>query len=84
MGIKHYSFGVSDRGDAPLRNKAKLDDGSIVEYDYCCLAGAAPGFAPSLQTKYLGRGIFYEIGGVRQYEIPGCRVDYYDFWRVYS
>lgn len=31
MGNKHYSFGVSDQGDAPLSNKAKLDDGNIVE-----------------------------------------------------
>lgn len=82
MSYKQYSFGKVDLGDAIIRNKAKLDDGSIVEYDRCCLAGTDPGFGPSMQTKYLGRGIIFEIGGTRQYEIPGNRVDYYDFWKI--
>ena len=84
MGNKHYSFGKTDQGDVVIRNKAKLDDGSIVEYDYCCLAGTDPGFAPSSQTKYLGRGTIYEVAGVRQYETFGSRIEFYDFWKVYD
>lgn len=85
MGNKQYSFGMSNQGDQTIRNKAKLDDGTIVEYDSCCMAGEDPGFGPKMQTKYLGRGTIYEIGGTRQYEgILGSRVDYYDFWRVFE
>lgn len=84
MGNKYYSFGATDKGDVVVRNKAKLDDGSIVEYDSCCLAGTDPGFGSSMQTKYLGRGTIYEIGGERQYEIFGRHVDYYDFWKVFG
>lgn len=36
MSYKQYSFGKTDQGDVVIRNKAKLDDGSIVEYDRCC------------------------------------------------
>lgn len=82
---KYYSFGGSDMGDVALRNKAKLDDGTIVEYDHCCLAGEDPGFGPNKQTKYLGRGVIHEISGtIQRYDIPGVRVDYYDFWKVYN
>ena len=82
---KYYSFGGSDMGDVALRNKAKLDDGTIVEYDHCCLAGEDPGFGPNKQTKYLGRGTIYEIHGTRQYEgILSARVEYFDFWKVYN
>ena len=83
MSNKQYSFGTTELGDVVVRNKAKLDDGSIVEYDQCCLAGGDPKFAPGAQTKYLGRGTIYEVNGVRQYDLGG-RVEYLDFWRVYK
>jgi hypothetical protein len=84
MSNKQYSFGTSDQGDVVVRNKAQLDDGSIVEYDHCCLAGTDPGFPLSNQTKYLGRGTIYEINGVKQYEVFGGRIEFYDFWKVYK
>lgn len=84
MSHKQYSFGTSDQGDVVTRSKAKLDDGSIVEYDYSCLAGTDPGFNSSMQTKYLGRGTIYEFYGIRQYDIPGQRIDYYDFWKIFQ
>ena len=74
-------------GDVRIRNKAKLDDESIVEYDRCCIEGEDPHFDPKLllQTRYLGRGTIYEIEGVRQYEgILGAEPMYYNFWRVYE
>lgn len=84
MGNKQYSFGVSNQGDVVIRNKAKLDDGSIVEYDYCCLAGTNPSFPSFSHTKYLGRGTIYEVNGIRQYETFGSRIEFYDFWKVYD
>jgi|PlaIllAssembly_1097288.scaffolds.fasta_scaffold00001_150 hypothetical protein len=84
MGNKQYSFGKTNQGDVVVRNKAQLDDGSIVEYDSCCLAGGDPGFSPEAHTKYLGRGTIYEVRGARQYETFGSRVEYLDFWRVYK
>ena len=77
-----YSFNKFDLGIGRIRNKAKLDDGTIVEYDRCCISGTDPGFGPFLKTEYLGHGTIYEVGGTRQYEVPGHQVDYYDFWRV--
>lgn len=84
MGYKTYAFGRTNQGDVVVRNKAQLDDGSIVEYDQCCLAGTDPGFGPGMQTKYLGRGVVYEVAGTRQYETFGSRIEYYDFWKVYK
>ena len=83
--MKYYNFGESNMGDIVVRNKAKLDDGTIVEYDQCCLAGGDPRFGLFQHTKYLGRGVIYEVNGVLQrYEIPGTHIDYYDFWKVYN
>ena len=84
MSHKQYSFGTSDQGEAVIRNKAKLDDGSIVEYDQCCLAGTSPSLPTFSYTKYLGRGTIYEVNGVRQYEIFGSRIEFYDFWKVFE
>lgn len=50
MGNKLYRIGEavikSTLGEAIIRNKALLDDETIVEYDQCCEAGGDPGFGP--------------------------------------
>lgn len=66
-----------------IKNKALLDDGSIVSYDYCCNAGSNPILIQKDYSHFLGRGIIYEINGVRQYYILS-KPDYYDFWCVYK
>jgi len=82
MSIKRFAFGAIHQGDVKIRNKAQLEDGSIVEYDRCALAGLNPHFGETDLTKYLGRGTIYEVEGVRQYDILSNRVQYYDFWKV--
>lgn len=84
MSNKVYSFGTSDQGDVRIRNKAKLDDGTVVEYDHCCEAGGDLKFSAKAQTKYLGRGVVYEVCGVKQHEHPMFPVKYHDFWKVIS
>lgn len=80
-------FNVNDQVvsgyDTKPKSKAQLDDGTIIEYDRCCIAGTDPGFGPKAYTKYLGRGIIYEVEGVKQYYTLS-KPEIYDFWKVIS
>lgn len=86
MGDKVYNIAghnvKSDLGDVQIRNRALLDDGTIVSYDQCCEAGGDPGFGPKVISKYLGRGTIYEIAGVRQYDTGLSKPVYLDFWQL--
>lgn len=69
--------------DNTPKPKAELEDGTIVEYNRCCLAGTDPGLGPNQHSKYLGRGIIYEVAGVKQcYALT--KPQFYDFWVVYE
>ena len=38
----------SKSSEVSIRPKAKLEDGTVVSYDYCCRAGETPKFDSSL------------------------------------
>lgn len=60
-----------------IRNKAKLEDGRIVEYDRCCSVGSDNHFGPGVVTTYLGRGEIYEVNGVIQTRGKPMIYDFY-------
>lgn len=63
--------------------KAKLEDGSIVEFDRCCIAGEkSPEFNPTLVYKFLGLGTLFEVAGKRQWDSGLSQPTYYDFWKL--
>lgn len=68
----------------PIKPKAKLEDGTIVAYDYCCRAGETPKLDSTLISKFLGRGTLYELDGERIYDTGLSKPTYFDFWKVYG
>lgn len=83
--MKYYNLNgktISAYDNTP-KPKAELEDGTIVEYNRCCLAGAEPRLGPNQHAKYLGRGKIYEVEGVKQY-YPLSKPQIYDFWMVYE
>lgn len=46
------------------RNKARLNDGRVVEYDQCCEINSAPVQIGGKDPIFIGTGVIVEVNGV--------------------
>lgn len=84
MSVKYFDVnGETKCNNTGPKPKARLENGMIIEYDTCCLAGTAHGFGPKVLAKFLGRGIIHEVNGVLQV-YPTTNPPVYDFWKVFK